>query len=94
MASAPFPDVSLPERRLLQRLPERLRELVPVEGAVAVHVAHGKNGVNLVRRKRHVPIRERLAYLLLIEAPIAVLLEVGVGWGRGSGQDQGETGSD
>jgi len=73
MASAAFPDVPLPEGRLLQRLPEGLCEFVPVEGAVAVHVAPGKDGVNLVRLKRHVPMRERLAYLILVEAPIAVL---------------------
>ena len=41
MASAAFPEVPLPERRLLQRLPERRRELGPVDGAVAVHLVAG-----------------------------------------------------
>ena len=36
--SAPFPHVPLPERRLLQRVPERLHELLPVDRSVSVQL--------------------------------------------------------
>ena len=45
------------------------------------HIARREDGVDLARCKRHVPVRERRAYLVLVDAPIAVL---GVSWGEGS----------